>query len=271
MKPPKRRQNTSARVEPCLRVNDDGHLCAPFFGARDILVSKGAPGFRRSIWCKDLVNRRASANSILYLNELMYIPNIFRTDPLAGAAIFLYLATIWWCIWVIRRRQRGTDRLLLGLLGLIAFSQSLGVFKHLDILESSVPFHRLDDFVNLAIGGLYLIGALLLEISSRDRISAAVGLRLAQASPGNAPRLYTQASNAVLVLASDGFIVQCNPAAENVLGRKRSAIIGTKPIFERTKLPSTVEPSKAKTPHEVKLEAQIDSAVAGGPRTSVRL
>jgi PAS domain-containing protein len=185
----------------------------------------------------------------------MYIPHIFRTDPLAGVAVFLYLATIWWCIRVIRRRQRGTDRLLLGLLGLIALSQSFGVFKHLGILESSVPFHRLDDFVNLAIGGLYLIGALLLEISSRDRISAAVGLRLAQANPGNAARLHTQAPNAVLVLANDGFIVQCNPAAENVLGRKRSDIIGAKPIFERTKPLSTVEPSKAKSPHEAKVEA----------------
>jgi PAS domain-containing protein len=184
----------------------------------------------------------------------MYIPHIFRTDPLAGLAVLLYLATIWWCIWVIRRRQRGTDRLLLGLLGLIAFSQSLGVFRDLGILESSLPFHRLDDFVNLAIGGLYLIGALLLEISSRDRISAAVGLRLAQANPGNATRLYTKPPNAVLVLASDGFIVQCNPAAENVLGRKRSAIIGAKPIFECAKPLSTVEPSTAKSAHEVKLE-----------------
>jgi PAS domain-containing protein len=185
----------------------------------------------------------------------MYFPNIFRTDPLAGVAVFLYLATIWWCIWVIRRRQRGTDRLLLGLLGLIAFSQSLGVFKHLGMLESSVPLHRLDDFVNLAIGGLYLIGALLLEISSRDRNSAAVGLRLAQANPGNAARMYTQTPNAVLVLASDGLIVQCNTAAENVLGRKRSAIIGAKPVFECAKPPSTVEASMAKSPHELKLEA----------------
>jgi hypothetical protein len=102
----------------------------------------------------------------------MYIPHIFRTDPLAVLAVFLYLATIWWCIRVIRRRQRGTDRLLLGRLGLVALSQSFGVFKHLGILESSVPFHRLGDFVNLAISGLYLIGDLLLEISSRNRISA---------------------------------------------------------------------------------------------------
>jgi PAS domain-containing protein len=122
-------------------------------------------------------------------------------------------------------------------------------------LESSVPFHRLDDFVNLAIGGLYLIGALLLEISSRDGISAAVSLRLAQANPGNAARLYTQASNAVLVLANDGFIVQRNPAAENVLGRKRSDVIGARPFFERTKSLSTVEPLEAKSPHQAKVEA----------------
>jgi hypothetical protein len=117
----------------------------------------------------------------------MYILHIFRTDPFAGTAVLLCLATIFWCIRVVRRRQRGADRFLLGLLGLIAICQALRIFKDIGVWTASQPFHRLDDFVNLATGGLYLIGALLLEISSRDRISAELSLRLAQANPGKQP------------------------------------------------------------------------------------
>ena len=117
----------------------------------------------------------------------MYILHIFRTDPFAGTAVLLCLATICWCIRVIRRRQRGADRFLLGLLGLIAICQALRIFKDIGIWTASQPFHRLDDFVNLVTGGPYLIGALLLEISSRDRISAELSLRLVQANPGKQP------------------------------------------------------------------------------------
>jgi PAS domain-containing protein len=187
-----------------------------------------------------------------HLNEPMYIPHIFRTDPLAGAAVLLCLATICWCIRVIRRRQRGADRFLLGLLGLIAICQALRIFKDLGVWTASEPFHRLDDFVNLATGGLYLIGALLLEISSRDRISAEVGLRLVQANPGNAARL--SSASAVLVLASDGRLVGCNQAAESILGRRLSDIIGAKPTFEPAEPCSATEASKAKNTDGIAVE-----------------
>jgi hypothetical protein len=114
----------------------------------------------------------------------MYIPHIFHTDPLAGAAVLFCLATICWYMRVIRRWQWGTDRFLLGLLGLIAICQVLRIFENLGAWTASEPFRRPDDFVNLRTGGLCLIGALLLEISGRDRISAEVGLRPVRMNPG---------------------------------------------------------------------------------------
>jgi PAS domain-containing protein len=143
----------------------------------------------------------------------------------------------------------------LGLLGLIAVSQSLAIVKNLGMWSSSAPLRRLDDLVNLAIGGLYLISALLLEISRRDRISTEVSLRLAEASPGNAARLSTKAPNAVLVLARNGRIIHCSPAAEEILCRKRGDVIGTKPTFERTEPVSIAETSRAGSPHQTILEA----------------
>lgn len=177
----------------------------------------------------------------------MYVSHAFRTDPLAGTAVLLCLATIYWCIRVIRRRQGGTDRFLLGLLGLIAISQALRILKDVGVWSALEPSHRLDDFVNLTTGGLYLIGALLLEISSRDRISAEVGLRLARANPENAPRL-SQTGKAMLVLAHDGRIVGCNKGAEVILGRRRNQLIGTIPTFGRSELPSATEASEAENP-----------------------
>jgi PAS domain-containing protein len=169
------------------------------------------------------------------LNKPMYIPQVFRTDPLAGTAVLLCLATILWCIRVIRRRQRGADRFLLGLLGLIAVSQALRILKDFGIFVPSHPFQRLDDLVNLITAGLYMIGALLLEISSKDRISSEVHLRLVTAHSGNVPGLSPQeAQSAVLVLTRDGRIAGCNQAAEMILGRDRHQLIGTVPIFAGT-------------------------------------
>ena len=144
--------------------------------------------------------------------------------------MILCLATIYWCIRVIRRRQGGTDRFLLGLLGLIAVCQALRMLKDLGMLTAADPLHRIDQFANITTAGLYMIGAVLLEISSKDRISASAHLRLAEAKPGKAADS-REARDAVLVLGSDGRVVGCNHAAEILLGRQRIHLVGTIPIF----------------------------------------
>lgn len=45
-----------------------------------------------------------------HLNEPMYIPRVLRVDPLSNTVVLLCLATICWCVRVIRRRQGGTVR-----------------------------------------------------------------------------------------------------------------------------------------------------------------
>jgi hypothetical protein len=169
------------------------------------------------------------------LNAPMYIPQVLRMDPFAGAAVLLCLATIYWCIRVIRRRQGGTDRFLLGLLGLIAVCQALRMLKDLGIWTASDPLRRIDEFANIITAGLYMIGAILLEISSKDRNSALAHLRLAEAKPGTPSKDSSQeVPGAVLVLGSDGRVVSCNYAAEILFGRQRAHLIGTMPIFAGT-------------------------------------
>ncbi len=161
----------------------------------------------------------------------MYIPQVFLIDPSDGIAVLLYLATIYWCIRVIRRHQGGIDRFLLGLLGVISVCQALRMLKDLGVWTASGPLHRLDEFANITTAGLYMIGALLLEISSIDRTSALAHLRLVEAKPGNAGNSQ-EAPGAVLVLGSNGRVVSCNHAAEMLLSRQRVNLIGTMPIFE---------------------------------------
>ena len=160
----------------------------------------------------------------------MYIPQLFLIDPFAGIAVLLCLATIYWCIRVIRRHQGGIDRFLLGLLGVIAVCQALRMLKDLGVWTASDSLHRIDGFANITTAGLYVIGALLLEISSKDRASALGHLRLVEAKPGNASNSQ-EAPGAVLVLGSDGRVVSCNHAAEMLLGRQRVSLVGTMPIF----------------------------------------
>ncbi|HLH00771.1 MAG TPA: hypothetical protein VKX49_30975 [Bryobacteraceae bacterium] len=155
---------------------------------------------------------------------------LMQTDPLAGVAIVFCLATIFWCIHVVRRRQGGSDRFLLGLLGLLAISQAMGILQNAGIWLPNRS-HDLRDLVELVISGLCLIGAVLLEISSRDRILAQRRARLAEANPQ--PR--TDLANpqvAVLVIAQDGTVCGCNRAAEMVLGLRRETLIGMTP-FEK--------------------------------------
>lgn len=161
----------------------------------------------------------------------MYIPQVFLTDPGSRIAVLLCLATIYWCIRVIRRRQGGTDRFLLELLRVISVCQTLRMLKGLGVWTASDSLRRLDEFANIETAGLYMVGALLLEILSKDRTSALAHLRLVEAKPGNAGNLQ-EAPGAVLVLGSDGRVVSCNHAAEMLLGRQRVNLIGTLPIFD---------------------------------------
>ena len=117
-----------------------------------------------------------------YLNEPMYIPRMLRIHRLAGIVVLLCLASICWCVRVIRKRQGDTDRFLLGIVGFIAISHGLHMLKDIGIWTASELFHRLEDFVNVTKAGLCLIGALLLETWNRDRISAQLSLWLVQAN-----------------------------------------------------------------------------------------
>ncbi|MGD0435788.1 MAG: PAS domain-containing protein [Bryobacteraceae bacterium] len=162
---------------------------------------------------------------------------IFRASPLMALALCLCLLTILWCIRLTGRQQGKLDKMLTGLLGLIAIYEALRVLK-----DSGIVFHnirRLDDWSDFLIAGLCMVAALILRFSSRERISAKACLRLVEANekvvdPGSGSGMLSQAAHAVFdasplatfAVNMNGAVTYWNAAAEGMLGWKRDEVLG---------------------------------------------
>ena len=95
-------------------------------------------------------------------------------------ALCLCLLTILWCLRSHRPQQNRLDKVLTGLLGMIAIYEALRVLK-----DSGIVFHgirHLDDWSDFLIAGLCMLAAFIVRISSRDRISTRACLRLVEAN-----------------------------------------------------------------------------------------
>jgi PAS domain-containing protein len=157
---------------------------------------------------------------------------IFRVNPLGGTSVLLCLATIFWCVRVIHRRQAGPDRFLLALLGLIATTQGLRVLQQSGLWRALEPMHRMEAFVDLIVAGLYLVGALMLEISSRQQISANLRLRIVESNFKSVSEAIGACLDPVVMLDGGGYVKHCNDAAERLLGFTREQMMGRKILLE---------------------------------------
>jgi PAS domain-containing protein len=163
----------------------------------------------------------------------VHLFELFRASPLAGISVLLCLITILWCIRVITRRPAGPERFLPCVLGLIAISQGLKVLQDSGIWHTPEPMHRFESFVDLTIAGLYLLVALILEVSSGELVSATVQLRIVEANSGRNPSEVIMACiEPVVVLDGHGCVGRCNDAAGRVLGFSRDDMVGRRILVE---------------------------------------
>lgn len=169
----------------------------------------------------------------------MYLAQLFRANPLMALALLICLATILWCILLLRRQRNSVDKVLTGLLGLIAIYESLRILKDSGFAMFA-HFHLLEGWVDFISACLYMLAALILKTSSMDRAATKVHLRLMEA--GEKPRELANAGIAsaaelhhTLVDASplamfaidlQGAVTYCNPAAEILTGWTRSELVG---------------------------------------------
>jgi PAS domain-containing protein len=175
----------------------------------------------------------------------LYLAELFRANPLMALALLICLATILWCILLIRRQRGSVDKVLTGLLGLIAIYESLRILKDSGFAMFA-HFHMVEGWVDFISACLYLLAALILKASSMDRAATKVHLRLMEAGEqsrdqGNAAitsvaelrnPLVDASPLAMFAIDIQGSVTYCNPAAEMLTGWTRSELVGHRLPFD---------------------------------------
>jgi PAS domain-containing protein len=170
----------------------------------------------------------------------MYLVHLFGTSPLVGLSVFVCVATILWCIFMMRRQQSGTDRILMGVIGFISIYQGLKILKTAGIFNLSILGGRVDDLADLSISSMYLIAALILRLSAADRVATKLRLRLVEANESplalnrasaggiaDLPACLVEASPlAMFTVDGGGTVIQWNASAERVFGWNRDELLG---------------------------------------------
>ncbi len=110
----------------------------------------------------------------------MYLAQLLRANPLMAIALLICLATILWCILLTRRQRNGLDKMLTGLLGLIAIYDALRILKDSGF-SAFARFRTMEGWVDLISACLYLVAALILKTTSTERAATKVHLRLVEA------------------------------------------------------------------------------------------
>lgn len=203
----------------------------------------------------------------------MYLVQIFRASPLMGLALCMCLATIFWCLLLARRQQGRFDRMLTGLLGMIAIYEALRVLKDCGVIRFP-GFRQLNGWVDFIIAGTYLLAGFILKYSGSDRANTKVRLRLVEANEktmdvGRAPSapetthaVFDASPLATFAVDNKGVVIYWNGAAERLLGWKREHILGQRLPFEGK------GPLRNSRGHDV--EAAIWTAPINSPNGSPR-
>ena len=173
----------------------------------------------------------------------MYLVQIFRASPLMALALVMCLATIFWCILLARRQQGRLDRMLTGLLGMIATYEALRVLKECGVIRFP-GFQQLNGWVDFIIAGTYLLAGLILKYSGSDRANTKVRLRLVEANektmdvgrgastPETTHAVFDASPLATFAVDTKGVVIYWNGAAERLLGWKREQMLGQRLPFD---------------------------------------
>ena len=160
-------------------------------------------------------------------------------------ALCMCLATIFWCFLLARRQQGRLDRMLTGLLGMIAVYEALRIMKDCGVIRFP-GFKQLDGWVDFVVAGTYLLAGFILKYSGSDRANTKVRLRLVEAnektmevgrsSSGSGPEtthaVFDASPLATFAIDNKGLVIYWNGAAERLMGWKREQILGQRLPFD---------------------------------------
>jgi len=169
----------------------------------------------------------------------LFVGKIFDASPLMALALCISLGTILWCILLARRQRSGLDKILTGLLGLIAIYEAIRILKDSGvIIFPGIP--KLEGWADFIIACLSLVAALILRVSSIDRATTKAQLRLVEANEkpvelpkGTAwsmnelrPALLDSCPLATIAIDIHGVVTYWNQAAETLTGWARDEVVG---------------------------------------------
>jgi PAS domain-containing protein len=168
----------------------------------------------------------------------MYLVQIFRASPMMGLALCICLMTIFWCFLMAKRQQVGLDKILTGVLGLIAVYEAIRVLKDAGVILFP-GIQKLDGWADFIIASMYFIAALILKVSSNERAATKVKLRLVEANEKTVDlgkgigmvspetmNLLDAAPLAAYAVDMNGTVIYWNLAAERLLGWRRDEVQG---------------------------------------------
>jgi PAS domain-containing protein len=175
----------------------------------------------------------------------LYLAQLLHANPLMALALLICLATILWCILLTRRQRNGLDKILTGLLGLIAIYESFRILKDSGFAVFA-RFRTMEGWVDLISACLYLLAALILKTSSIDRAATRIHLRLMEANekrtdlssvliaavPELGHPLVDFCPLAIFAIDAHGIVSHWNGAAECLFGWTRNEMVGHELPFD---------------------------------------
>ena len=173
----------------------------------------------------------------------MFLWHLFLTEPLTAVALSICLATIFWCIVILRKRQKGPDRFLATLMGIISVWQGMRLLRSAGLLTGS---NQIDAVAEFTVTALYLISVLILRILVTERKNTQVRLRLVESAaptklvdstgPAKVEELLQPRTVSDLILEANplatvavdngGLVAYWNHAAECLLGWSAKDMLG---------------------------------------------
>jgi hypothetical protein len=168
----------------------------------------------------------------------MFLLQLFSSNPMAAVALLLSLATMLWCIRLLRSQHTRMDRYLMSFLGLIALYQGLRILQDNGFWSLGPNLHTISGFADAAIASLYLVSTSIFQISSKDRHNTKLQLRVVEAQH---PSLrgtisFTGAGErtalAVMGVDPSGAINLWHTSSEEFFGWRCDEVMGTKLPFK---------------------------------------
>ena len=110
----------------------------------------------------------------------MSVSRLFDLSPFLALSLCVCLGTVLWCILLLGRGcHHNADRFLVGFIGLLSTYHCIQILRRIGIFAFPMP--GMDEAVDFLINSLYLLAALILRVSNRDRVATKSHLRLAEA------------------------------------------------------------------------------------------